>query len=179
MKPKDTLITMLIVIILGQFLGFYLVFKKINSVEFQYVEKPPEVYIADLTQRLQDAEHLRSEIVWQAVWFSQHLGKCIEALEGKENLEPIPIKYPELPIKGFPQPDPNSTLKYFQAKPFFEPYKEPNIPSPEEAEERNVRYAICSLNLARHSLTMTKEKFDLLISNYGQRLKRLEEQLDL
>ena len=173
MKAKEIIITILVVVIVAQFIQSFFLLKKLNQKEIGFMEKPAEVYIADLTQKLREVQITRGKVIWQAAWFSRHLGKCIEALENKEGLEPIPIESPYPIIKGFPSLCTNDNMRRLQAEPFLKPYEEPNSPPPKDLEECPVHYALCSLNLELCSFGMAKEKFDRLIRNYEQRLKRL------
>jgi hypothetical protein len=175
MKSKDIIIAILVIVIIAQFIQSFFLLKKLNQKEF--IERPAEIYIADLTQRLREVRITGVKVIRQATWFRRHLGKCIEALENKEGLKPIPIESPELiaylKIKGFPSPDQNESMKRLQAEPFFEPYEEPNSPPLEDLKERPVQYALCSLNLDLWLLRNTQKNFDGRIQNYEQRLKRL------
>jgi hypothetical protein len=172
MKPKNIIITILAIVIIAQFIQSFFILSKLNQLRIGLVEKPAEVYIADLTQRLHDVQIARGKVIWQADWLSRQLGKCIEELENREGLKPIPMKSPYPLIEGLPSPDPNERMRRLQAEPFFKPYEEPNSPQLEDMEERPVRYALCSLNLELFSLRMAKENFDRVIENYEQRLKR-------
>jgi hypothetical protein len=167
MKIRDVIIGILLIIIAGQFIQFYLLSKEFERLKFIDDQYQTRVYIAGLTQKLQEVDRVRGEVIWQAVWFNKRLGKCIEMLEKEKGLQPIPIEWPKPDWMLKLRSDPNMVKKYEpKSEPFFEPYQEPNLLPLKQLEERPIAYAMCGLNLQQLSLLMLKERFNNLIANY-------------
>jgi len=175
MKTKNAVIAILLIVILGQYVLFYLLIKKFDRLKFAFEEDPVKVYVAGLTEKIRQANRLRGEAIWQAVWISKRFDKCIELLEAQKGLKPIPIECPGPKIKGFPEPDPNMVKKYAPPpEPFYEPYESPNNPPLEDTEEDRLRTLMCLLDIQQAGLKNTVMAFERQIKNYEQRLKRLD-----
>jgi len=176
MKAKNVIIVVLLAIIVAQFIQYLLLLKKFDqlSLDFVYREIPPKVYIAGLTERFQEIDQIRSEVIWQARWLSRRLGKCIELLEQQKGLEPIPVEYLKPDLMPHLRYDPNLAKRYeVESIPFYEPYEGPNTPPLKDIEEVNVRALMCQINIRLVSLKFFIEPLKAHIVNYDKRLARL------
>jgi hypothetical protein len=175
MKAKDAVIGVLLTVILGQVVVFYLLLREFDRLKFTFEEDPVRVYVDGLTLRIRELGRLRSEVYWQAAWLSKRLDKCIEMLEAQKGLEPIPIEWPGPKIKGLRRPDPNMLKKYAPPpEPFYEPYKDPNNPSLVDTEERWTRVLMCQLALEQMGLTNALGIMERQIENFETRLARID-----
>jgi len=175
MKTKNAIIAIFLIIILGQYMLFHLLLRKFDRLKFAFEEDPVRVYVAGLTENIREVEKLRGEAIWQALWISKRLDKCIELLEAQKGLKPIPIEYPGPKIKGFTEPDPNMAEKYAPPpEPFYEPYESPNNPPLLDVKERCMKTLMCQLDLDQYALTTIVKILGRQIENFEKRLKRLD-----
>ncbi len=178
MKIKNVATLILLLIICGQFIQFFLLLKKFDQLKFTFENQPVEVYVAGLKKSIRKLDPLRSEIILQHHWLSNRLYKCIELLEQQKGLKPIPMEYPApyQMLHSYSKSDPNMLQPYMsKSVPFYEHYEGPNNLPLEDIEEGDIRRLGCLINLQIIGLKMYLEPSKARIENYEKRLKRLEE----
>jgi hypothetical protein len=178
MKTKNIIIAVLALFVLGQF--FLLIRQTRIQRYIDFVNKTPqrapiEVYVAGLTEGINQNRQANIELLFQARWAIRHLGQCIKSLEKQRGLEPIPIKPEYYPVSDANRPTMPFVSDKLESGPFYTPYAKPSgHKDPNDYEEGDLNKLRCLLNLNTMSVKLSSAKIEQQIHNYEERLQRLD-----
>jgi hypothetical protein len=181
MKTKNIIIAILVVVILGQFFLLLRQTRIQRYIDFvnktpQRIRIPIEVYVAGLTESINQNRQANIELLVQSQWAIRHLGQCVKLLEKERGLDPIPMKF-----EHYPLPDSNHPMMPLvppnkqESGPFYLPCEKPSIhEEPNHPEEGDLNRLRCMLNLNTVSLKLASAGIEQQIHNYEERLQRLD-----
>jgi len=176
MKTKNIIIALLITVILGQF--FLLV--RHTRIE-QYIEwisqerLPIEVYVAGLTESINQNRQANIGLLSQCQWAIRHLAQCLKLLEKERGFEPIPMRFEHYLIADSNNPRMPVVPNKQESGPFYLPYEKPSShKDPNGHKEGDLNRLRCLLNLNTVAVKLASAGIEQQIHNYEKRLQRLD-----
>ena len=178
MKTKNIIIAILAVVISGQFFLLVRLTRTQRYVDFvnaTHQSIPIEVYVAGLTESINQNRQANIELLVQSQWAIRHLGQCVKLLEKERGLDSIPMKFDSYPISDTNRPMMSLVPKKQESGPFYLPYvKSSSHKGPNDCKEGDLNRLRCLLNLNTVSVKLATAGIEQRIHNYEERLQRLD-----